>query len=64
MVQKKQQRSLVERHGNVLEGISEDGPNELQESSMTEQESDMKMLEKLFKKVQSHGKIDKVKLLK
>lgn len=25
---KKQQRSLVERGGNVLEGISEDGPNE------------------------------------
>jgi hypothetical protein len=25
---KKQQRSLAEKHGSVLEGISEDGPNE------------------------------------
>ena len=31
---------------------------------MTEQENDLKMLQKLFKKVQSQHKIDKVKLLK
>lgn len=33
----------------MLEGISEDVPNE--DPSQTEQDNDMKMLEKLFKKV-------------
>ena len=49
----------------MLEGISEDGPNEtLAEPSQSEQENDMRMLEKLFKKVQNNSKVDKVKLLK
>jgi len=50
----KKQRSLAERgrQGEILEGISEDGPNEtLLEQSQSDQDNDMKMLEKLFKKV-------------
>lgn len=36
----------------MLEGISEDGPNEtLHDPSVSEQDNDMRELEKLFKKV-------------
>lgn len=42
----------------MLEGISEDARDE------GNQESDLQQLESLFKKVQTHYKIDKVKLLK
>lgn len=44
----------------MLEGISEDGPSETEDTK----ESDMQKLEQLFKKMQSQYKVDKVKLLK
>ena len=46
----------------MLEGISEDGPNESRDGTI-DQESDIKLLQKLFAKVQNSYKIDKVKLL-
>ena len=46
-----------------MEGISEDRPNETLGSGSENQElNDMQVLEKLFRKVQSQYKIDKVKL--
>ena len=53
----------------MLEGISEDGANEAvcagsELNNHSRQESDMQLLEKLFKKVQNGYGIDKKQLLK
>lgn len=45
-----------------LQGISEDGPAELNIGE--NQEEDLKILETLFKKIQGQYGIDKVKLVK
>ena len=61
------QRSLNEKQGSRMLDDNINDENTLNNDSSPEllsPEDDLKLLEKLFKKVQSSHKIDKVKLLK